>query len=202
MYVNKENWTDAQKYYENTLIKVVDPENKFDSDKTVWYVEKVDPQFMLLKDVNSTQKVLIDLDKGYNLEYLIPGKAIFQKGEAAIALSRLPKRMWKKGMTSENTQFAILTSVGWKPIAFESSYVFGFVNKPGYYTINDALKGFKNDDLTSAAITPRIALSAKGALYCDSVVIGKHFPQENMFKVKKLFVPDIQLLTQYKVEAL
>lgn len=196
MFVNKENWEDCKKYYQETWVKF-----KEEGDNKIFYISEVGPKYLLAKDING-EVVGVDLEEGYTIEYAIPKKTTFQHGEHALHLFRIPARMWKKGMNKQNTNFNYLNPVdGWLHCGFDSQIINGFVNKPTYYTVKDALNEFqKSVHLKSAALNSRIAMSNKGMVYVDTVPVARVDIEKENVVVKKLFEPEItQLFHNFKI---
>ena len=155
MFINSQNFDDVKKYFQHTYVKFAE------TGDHIWHVDTVSPNEIICTDKNKEQ-VGIDLNIGYNLEYILPRKAIFQFGNEAVMLSRIPARQWKKGMCKANTAFHTLSSDGtWMALNFDINMIEGFVNKPSYYPIDIAQKEFQkeNGDLLSCALNPRMAVS-------------------------------------------
>jgi hypothetical protein len=185
MYVNSANWQDCQKYFSQCYVKF-----KEEGDR-IFYITRVDAQ-LIIAESTSGDEIGIDLAKGYTIEYVIPKKTVFQIGEAALFLSRIPARMWKKGMNKSNTQFQYLTEDQWASAPFDIHSIEGFVNKPSYYTAVDALNDFKNSaHLKSAALTPRISINHSGKIYLDTVLIGKLDIDKSTIISRKIFKPEL-----------
>ena len=189
MLITSATYEDCKKYFQHTWVKF-----KEEGDK-IWYITSVDIHYIYAKSITD-EEILIDITEGgYTIEYLIPKKTIFQHGEHAVMLSRIPARMWKKGMSKQNTQFQSLTFDGWKSKEFDMGVIDGFVNKPCYYSVEDALNEFtKSEHLQSAALSPRIALSRKGSVYIDNVLVGRYLQEKKTLSVKKIFSPEISPL--------
>lgn len=186
MYVDKTNYDDIVKYFHKTYVKF-----KEDGD-TVYYIKQVTHSDIIAEDSKGNE-VAICLTTGYNIDYVIPKKTVFQHGEHALFLTRVPARMWRKGMDSKNTEFSILSAAGaWSKIAFNIQYIEGFVNKPSYFTYEEAKNNFqKGEALQSAALSPRISVTRKGAVFIDMVMVGKIDFDKNLLTCKKIFTPEL-----------
>lgn len=198
MFASKDNWEDVKKYYHQTYVKF-----KEEGD-TLFHIDRVDPDKIVAKATNG-ELVGIDLTIGYNIEYVIPGKAVFQYGNIVVMLSRIPARMWKKGMSSQNTKFEAFDKSGkWTKIPFSAELIEGFINKPCYTEPKEALKEFVNPNSTleAAALTPRITFGRNGKLMVDQTIVAKYDFDTKIFTVKALFQKEVAELfpnTQIKV---
>lgn len=196
MFVNSSNWEDVRKYYEKTFVKFPVLTND-----QLWFIDRVTSDLIEVRATNGDEAA-IDLSKGYEMDFVIPKKTVYQYGECAVMLSRIPARQWKKGMCKANTSFQILTTNGWTNGSFDAGIIEGFINKPSYFSPYEAFEKFEQSpELQSAALTPRISMTAKGAIYIDEVMIGK-FQQLKagpQLAVKNIFVPEMVKLFYKKV---
>lgn len=188
MFINSQNFDDVKKYFQHTYVKFAE------TGDHIWHVDTVSPNEIICTDKNKEQ-VGIDLNIGYNLEYILPRKAIFQFGNEAVMLSRIPARQWKKGMCKANTAFHILNSEGtWMALNFDIHMIEGFVNKPSYYPVDLAVKELSKesvDHVASVALNPRMAICHSGKLFVDNVLVGKISFKEKTLLCKKIFKPEI-----------
>lgn len=189
MIFNRQNYEDIKKYYGQTWVKFP----KLTGD-TLWFIERVGTDYLeVLSD--EKEEALIDLNKGYEVDYVMPGKAVYQYGEYAAYLSRVPARMWKKGMSSANTQFRILTAAKWTPKSFDINIIKGFVNKPAYMDPYLAVAQLRKEgSLESAAISPRISINKMGSLYIDEVLIGKLDFAKNLITTREIYKSNLEVL--------
>lgn len=187
MIASKDNWADVKKYYHHTYVK-------FPSEgERVWYISSVNKDNIFAED--ATKEVVgIDLQRPFLINYVLPRKAVYQFGDNAASLCRLPYRMWKKGMCNENTAMQICSSAGgWTNISFTLENIEGFVNKPGYYSFQDAKNNFDNGEgLQSAALSPRVSLTRKGGVFIDTVLVGRL--TKSALAIKEPFVSDVSSL--------
>lgn len=186
MYVDNTNWDDCKKYFHQCFVKFKE------EGERIFYITNVDSTMMLAEDIEGNQ-IGINLSKGYTLDYIIPKKTVFQLGEHARFLSRIPARMWKKGMNKSNTSFQQLSVSGWSGVPFDITIIEGFVNKPTYYSAEDAILDFgKSEHLQSAALSPRLSMSRNGNVYIDTVLIAKIDFSKNTIINRSLFKVDLQ----------
>lgn len=188
MYLDPTNYNDADKYFSGCYIKVREYGDtliliKNVTERALWGQDEFD------------QLVCIDIDgehtgkKGYELDYIIPKKTYFQFGSQAHLLTRIPAKMWKKGINKQNTNVFRLTSVGdFKLVDLTFKILKGFTFKPGYGNLNSL------DTLESVALSPRFALTAGGDLFLDNNKIGKFYKESRSFVVQELFLDEIKSL--------
>lgn len=108
MKANASNIKDVSKYYERTYIIV--PEI---SPKHVMLLSSVSNKGMVLRDSRDNQQGLISFDGGFEYEIQSPlttRKAWFMHDNHAYLISRIPARMWRKGISQENTAIFRLTT--------------------------------------------------------------------------------------------
>lgn len=105
MIATEANWKDIQKYYSGTYILC--PEYARDA---ALYVENAGPSGIKVSESNG--------DKGFiEVPYeltnpLVNRRQYFQWEDTAYYISRIPARMWKKGISSENTIIQRIQSNG------------------------------------------------------------------------------------------
>lgn len=186
MFINSDNFDDVKKYFQHTYVKFKE------TGDHIWHIDSVSPSEMICSD-KSKEEVGIDLQIGYNLEYILPRKAAFQLGEYAVMLSRIPARQWKKGLCKANTAFHRLAAEGsWLADSFNISMIEGFVNKPSYYNIDLALQQFRAGiGLQSVAITPRISVTNTGKIFIDQTLVGRFSLENNEAICKKIFQSEL-----------
>jgi hypothetical protein len=188
MLVTPETAEDCKKYFQHCWVKFKEEGEK------IFYITHVDKKYIHAKSIQD-EEILVDHQEGYTIDYLIPKKTVFQHGECAVMLSRIPARMWKKGMNKVNTEFKSLDFHGWTSREFDMHIINGFVNKPCYYSAQDALNDFaKSEHLQSAALTPRISISRKGTVYVDTIPVGRWLQEKKTLSVKKIFNTEVKPL--------
>jgi hypothetical protein len=196
MYIDKHNTADIVKYFHNTYVKF-----KEEGDK-IFRIKRVNPNHVLVEDCRG-EEAIIDLEEGYHLDYVMPKKTVFQVGESSYFLSRIPARMWKKGMSVDNTQFQVLSSTGmWVPTSFDINTLESFVNKPCYFKLDDAIANFTGaTGLQSAALTPRISISKNGSVHIDTVMVGKYSFAKKELTYKAIFREELSKVFTGKMRA-
>lgn len=189
MIFNQSNLDDIKKYYHQTWVKF--PRI---SQDTIWFIDRVGPEYIEIKS-DSGEEALFSLKKDYAVDYVLPGKAVYQFGNNAACLTRIPARMWKKGMSSANTQFKLLTDLKWTPLKFDINVIKAFVNKPAYMDPYAAIQHFKGgSDLLSAAISPRISINRSGSIYIDEIMIGKYEFAKEMLTTREVYINTLKPL--------
>lgn len=189
MYTSSENWHDVEKYFQGCYIKI-----KEYGDNLV-YISKVQQDGLYGHD-QWENPIFIEFDgevagiNGYEIDYVIPKRAYFQFGNRAYYLSRIPARMWKKGINKLNTTLQSLDESGFfnkEDLNFKS--LMAYVNKPGYMPFQCI-----EEDYESIALSPRFALCSDGKLFLDSHCIGKYYLDSKTVIVKPLFYNDVKSL--------
>lgn len=161
MRVDKHNVEDIRRYYYRTYVKFNE------TGDHVWYITDVSSDMIYAKD-DQGEEVGIDLDKGYEIEYVIPGKSVYQCGDFAARLIRIPAKQYYRGMHKENTSFGMFSEGGtWRATDLNFPMIQSFVNKPSYYTINQIMAEWKDglyENKSSWALSPHFAVSKGGKI--------------------------------------
>jgi hypothetical protein len=190
MFCNQHNTEDIKKYFQHTYVKFKETGDQ------IWYIGHVDHDKIVCNDKNK-EEVAIDLEIGYQIEFILPRKAVFQYGSQCVMLNRIPARQWKKGLSKQNTEFNVLGYDGtWTKKNFDIDWIEAYVNKPSYYTTDAALFEFKRDnsDVGSVALTPRISFTRTGKVFIDRLLVGKVDLETNQLICKKIFQPELSSL--------
>lgn len=160
MKVSRNNYEDAQKYYRNTYVKLKETGDE------VLLVKNASSEEMLFTTTEG-EVVGIDFREGqeYEIEYIIPGRCVFQWGDRAYALWRIPARQYYRGMHPENTRFMCFDATGRScKVSLDGKVLASFVNKPVYYNIDNAVKQLHKGDLSSCALSPDFFISRNGLI--------------------------------------
>lgn len=195
MKCSSSNWEDVRKYYEGTYVKLKE------TGEQVWYVNAVTSEGISFYSLDKEVACYKFSEGECYIEYALPHKTTFQSGEAAYHLTRIPARMWKKGLSEKNTAFKVLTSKGWHSAGNSMQLYNAFVNKPSYISYKDALQGIKEGNIISAALSPRMAISKNKKLYVDTKHIGRVFvSKKQVVLTTPLFFSEVsELFPSYKV---
>lgn len=127
MRATKDNWKDVQKYFLETY--VICPEYAI---KEALWVDRVDPGGMRVRCTNG--------DKGFvEFPYEIKSplntrREYWQYGDSAYLTARIPARMWRKGLSQENTTMSKLLYDGLHGQGnFNGPLVEAFIEKRGVF---------------------------------------------------------------------
>jgi len=185
MFFQQSNYGDIDKYFRNTFIKL----KEFGDE--LFYVGGVSPSCVTGKDQSGEDFELILSDSlPYEVDYVLPSRAIFQSGNRVSMLSRIPARQYKRGLCADNTQLVDVFNGEALPINMES--LTGFVNKPRYTTFEEILKG---KTPKSVALNSRFSFhSADLSIRCDLRPVGLIDRPNRKIKVNSLFLPEIKSL--------
>lgn len=187
MLATNTNWKDVQKYYQGTFIKLrelgevpllVDRV----TDKAIWGIKQ---------DGEKVELVLCE--EGYDLDYCIPKKTVYQCGEFAYIIERVPARMWRKGWSSENSVVSVIGDNGsFSKVNWDINAVAAFVNKPAYCNLEDLRSGY-----ISVALNNRF-YAYKNFIGVDESVIGVFDLNKQTIYYRKLFEREIRNLFAMK----
>lgn len=162
MIISRENIDDIQRYYQDTYVKLKEYGDK------LFYIYSVGPQGVLFKDETGEEGILY-IDTPYDLDYVLPHRAVFQHKMYAVSLSRHPARQYKRGLSGDNCRIFALTNDGWGPYSLTWEYLNSFTTKMPYVPLLDAMKG----KYISAALSNRFSWrKADQSLWCDNIHIG------------------------------
>ena len=163
MLANSANWKDIQKYYQGTFVKFREL-----GDLAPVYIDKVTSD-AVWGVLHNGEKVELQLClAGYELDYCIPKKTVYQNGEYAYILERIPARQWKKGLSEQNTSVSIISETGeFSPTMFRMVDIYTFVNKPQYRKLSDLSNGCR-----SVALNNRFYAVQNGFIYSDTHCLG------------------------------
>lgn len=176
MLATTKNWPDIKKYYQGTFVKLAE------LGEVPLFVDKVTSTaiFFVNKD---NEKVELQLcDEGYDLNYCIPKKTVFQLGDLAHIIERVPARMWRKGLTSENSCISTINETGeFFAIPWGMDAVNAFVNKQQYHTL------WEHHNYPSIALNRRFYALRSGLIGVDGTIVGKVDLKKNKLYYRKPF---------------
>lgn len=179
MIFNRQSAQDINKYYAGTYLKFNET-----GDRIFRIIDVMNEGLVKAED-SSGFEIYIDLDEDYTVNYIIPGRRIFQMNENAAMIYRKPARQYYRGMHPENTGFAVLTpDTAWKEIHLDFSMIETFVNKNDYIKVEE-IEHVKYQHYASWAIDDQIAVNKHGQIMFGNIDIGKLQP---LFK-KGFFTP-------------
>lgn len=195
MQAMSSNWEDIRKYYEGAYIKLKE------FGEQVVLVNRVRSDALYFTNENQDEGVVYLHDEApYEITMNMPHKAIFQYGDHAVAMFRLPQRQYHKGITSSNCGMTRLTSKGWAKVQLSFNYLNAYTQKPNYRTLDQAI--LDPGDRVSEAVDRRWAVT-QGKLYLDDKAVGFCHQTGKRIVVPELLVPEVLRLlsddTTFKV---
>lgn len=182
MIFSKETYNDIIRYYKDTVIKLKE------SGDRLWKVDYINSNEVQLTDTDGFH-LYLDLNDPYEVDYPLPGRAVFQMGDVAALLVRKPAKQYKRGLSNENTSLVYLSdTMGWRSLDFSIHTLQQFVDKPCYQTIG-------NDyGLSSVALSPVFSYCNQD-LYALNKKIGIiNKDTKTVSLITSLFKPEIKQL--------
>lgn len=181
MFFTRNNAQDIEKYYNKTYVKF-----KEFGDRLFW-INRVSAEKVSGVDQDEQEFDLLLADEyPYEVDYILPNRAVFQYKERAILLQRVPMRQYKRGLCEQNVQF-VDTTTGSK-MDFGFALLKAFVTKQRYYTFTEAIQR-KNSKIKGYALNSRMSMSNSQCLRIDTIPIGQF--EDGVLKVNRLFINDV-----------
>jgi len=164
MLLVSSNASDIQKYYEGSYVKLREMGDR------VFLIHKVNKEGVFFQDSDNMEGVIHLHDSSpYNLDMVLPNKALYQMGQYCYSLARIPARQYSRGITQQNCQIMKLTSEGWGKVPLSFVVLQGYMSKPMYRPLAEVVETCKH----SEALTDRFAYQAQGKkIWCDNRVVG------------------------------
>lgn len=164
MQLQSSNASDIQKYYEGSYVKLREFGDR------VFLIHKVNKDGVYFQDSSAEEGVIHLHDSSpYNLDMVLPNKALYQLGNFCYSLARIPARQYSRGITQQNCQVRKLTSDGWGNVPISFPVLQGYMSKPTYRPLAEVVETCKQ----SEALTDRFAYQALGKkIWCDNRVVG------------------------------
>lgn len=162
MIAQRSNWKDVQRCYDHSYIKI-----RGFGDK-LFYVTRVTADLMSGEDSEGTGfELWLDDEFPFEIDYVLPHHAVFQYGEHAVELRRVPSRQYRRGLHMDNTRIRSIISGSALDLGFP--ILEAFVGKQQYPTLKEAMSTTNR----STALSSRLSFHNKdGTLFMDNVVIG------------------------------
>lgn len=181
MIFSAANTTDIERYYYNTLIKL--PQ----TGQRLWRVTAVQRHQVQLVDLDGFE-LYIPLDQEYEVSYVLPGRAVFQRGSGACMVFRKPAKQYQRGCSPNNTAMSMLTGTGWKDCAWGTGEMQQFVDKPCYQDPNNL-----DPACTSWAITPLISVRREDwQVYILKKPVAKlDVSNKRLYVQRPIFTPEL-----------
>lgn len=187
MFATPANFEDVQKYFKGCYIVV---------NEDLFLVDKVQKEAIFCSSENDSN-FIIELDgvetkqEGYNLNFPLPQKSWFQINQHAFFLSRIPARMWKKGISKENTTIVHLDDRGKiRAGSVSFSTLKSYISPKTYFSYREL------QNHNSIALNSRFALSFNGDVYLDNSCIAKYNKNDNVVVTPTIYFPEISALFQ------
>ena len=176
-------YEDIRKYYEGSYVKVAEFGDKF------VYIHKVCKDAVFFNDSENNEGVIhLNEAAPYSLETILPHKTMFTLENKCYLLSRIPQRQYHRGLTQHNCQVSVLGASGWGPAAINYRVLAGYVNKPAYPPLDEAI----TLSAGSVALSARFAYHVtQKTIYCDTLVVGKVNPVLRTVSCNRLLAPEI-----------
>jgi hypothetical protein len=184
MQLISSNSSDIQKYYEGSYVKI--PELGDD----IFMIHKVTSEAVYFSDSQDQQGVIWLHDEvPYNLDMVLPNKAMYQMGTSCYSLSRVPARQYHRGITQANCVVRRLTNTdGWTNAGVGFNTLKGYVCKPLYRSLVEAIQTSNGTE----ALSPRFAYqAATKTIWCDHKKIATVNLKLKTIACNSLLVPEI-----------
>ena len=178
-------WRDIERYFLGTWIKL---EELGDTLLSITRVR----EDRVTGVTDSDQDFVLELheDQPYNVDYVLPNRAVFQFGNRAAMIRRIPAKQYRRGLCSENTQVIFVDSGG--QVELNKRVLQAYTNKAAYCSFDEAFNS-KGDKRLTTALSPRMWASRKaGSISVDAMLVAVFDRKTNKIEVlKKQFIPEI-----------
>lgn len=184
MELTSSNWQDIQKYYENSYVKLREFGDR------IFYIDKVNRDEVYFRDENDEAGVIYLHDAApYSLDMVLPNKAMYQMGDEAYLLQRVPARQYHRGITPQNCKISRLRSNGFTTHSLSFQSLQGYANKPLYRPLEEVI----GRSTGSEAISPRFAYNAANkSIYCDQKVVAVVDKTKKEIKANTLLLAELK----------
>jgi hypothetical protein len=185
MEFKRSNYKDIERYFLNTWIKFEE------FGDTLFYVQSVRESG--IKGVTERDEdFVMELheDQPYVVNYVLPSRAIFQLGNRAAMIRRVPAKQYRRGLCADNTQAIYPDTSG--DIDLNKRVLIAYTNKPSYCSFTEAFTS-KGDKRITTALSPRMWASRKnGTISFDTTLVAFFHRETNTIEVmNKRFIPEI-----------
>lgn len=167
-------WEDIHKYYRGTYVKF---KNFGD---TLFYIANVTPTQITGTDQDNNPFVLdLNEEAPFEMDYVLPHRAVFQYGDNAVVLQRRPERQYRRGLCTNNVQVLRVGSTSRMELTFD--LLKAYVAKQQYYRLTD----ISNTTKDSLALGQRLSvLVGTGDILLDNTIIGRYLVQKKAIRVR------------------
>lgn len=173
MHATTKNCSDVKKYFHGTFVIV--PE--YDPNKAL-YVETVTSSSIFVSEKNGDKGQISLEDGGYLLQSPLTLRRQWFQDESCgrpTMITRIPARMWKKGIHAENTDFFSMHAMGNGLVrrGFSAGSLYSFMENKDKFP--ETLPDFGSMDAnTGAALSPLWAVQGKtGNLFLLDSIVGR-----------------------------
>ncbi len=167
MLLTPSNWEDIKRYYLQTFIKLEGYGDK------LFYIEVVNPEEIITKDKDGKEFVItLHEEAPFSIDFSMPHRTMYQLGQYAFCLSRIPAKQYHRGISSYNTMIKVLTTEGWGSQNVNFTNMEGYVSKQAFKNLKEAILVTNRNK--SEALSPRFAVQvSSGDLWCDYKKVGR-----------------------------
>jgi hypothetical protein len=184
----QDNYTDINRYYKKTYIKLAEFGDK------LFFVNEVDSDGIYLTDREGVEyKISLHNDAPYNIDLIFPHKTLYQYGDYCALLTRVPARQYHRGIANSNCSISVLTQSGWEDVGLNWEVLEAYVYKPQFKSLEQALKCNN-----SYALSPTFAVvysdEASHNIYCYNNKVGKVNRIVGKYNINPLILPEFNSL--------
>jgi hypothetical protein len=174
-----ENIPDLKKYFLGSFVKFVGvrgcrPNGEAtEAGELIHTVDKINPDSISGKRFEGTEATpytfklysMVQPERCPEIEMILPKKSYFNADGGCYFLSRIPARQYHRGITPENTWIQRLMFDYHDSCGLTGHLLQKYVGKQAFYS-------FAPREDISYAVSPRIAVSASGDVWVDTIKIG------------------------------
>ncbi len=149
MLFSASNYGDITRYFLHTYVKFKE------TGDTLYYIERVlENKVSGRSETGDLFEMYLDDEHPYEMEFVLPRKSVFQFGDTAVVLSRMPQKQYHRGISQHNTLIYTFNRTGNpQPDDITFDYLRAYVNKQVFFPLGEAIL---RRDLTSCALSPRM----------------------------------------------
>lgn len=184
MLFTSSSYQDIEKYFMGTYVKF-----KEFGDR-LFKITDGNPNHLTGVDQNDEEfELLLNDDHPYEVDYVLPSRAVFQYKDRACLLQRVPARQYKRGLCDQNVRVVDVDIGESRQINF--TILTAFVTKQKYFTFTEAFK--RKGKLKSYALNSRMSYTySSSVLRIDTMNIGHYNSVDKKIHVHPLFIFDIK----------
>lgn len=179
------NWRDIERYFSGTFVKFREHGDR------LFYIDRVrETEITGTCEGDDPFIVYMHNDHPYELDYVLPRKAVFQYKNDALILQRMPARQYRRGLCDDNTRITKTTGGDRLPLSF--TLLSAFVTKQKYFNPEEALFG-KTGARRSLALSNRMSFDKQTArLLIDMTPIAQLDRDRGILQANGLFADEIK----------